>query len=86
MTDLRVEKYDLKEVTAKKQSLSKHVAMVGGTAILALGLFGLVGCIEDGEHVGKQNNLLLEQQRFPPDDIYIMGGSGSWFVSILERA
>jgi len=49
MSDLRVESYGEKEVSAKKRSISRRVAAVGGAAVLTLGLFGLVGCVDEDE-------------------------------------
>jgi len=78
MDDLRVESYEAKEVAAKKRSISKRVAVAGGVIALTLGLFGLTGCVDGCVDVRGRND--------PPDFPYVVGGSGSWFVSILESA
>ena len=44
MDDLRVENYDAKEVEAKKQSISRRVAVASSAVAFTLGLFSLVGC------------------------------------------
>ena len=44
MDDLRVESYDANDVGAKKRSLSRRVAVVGGAVALTLSLFSLTGC------------------------------------------
>jgi len=83
MDDLRVESYDAKDVAAKKRSVLRRAAVAGGAATLLLGLFGLVllqGSV-DKEHVEEQTPQ-VEQRELPP----MPGGSGSWFVSILEEA
>ena len=105
MDDLRVESYDASEAAAKKRSISKRVAVVGGAVVLTLGLFGLVGCVDDEERVEEQAYQVEEQtsqtegraswlerlrERLrteppePPEPPPVVGGSGSWFVSVLE--
>jgi hypothetical protein len=42
MNELRVEKYDAKEVAAKKSSIIKRVA--GSAIVVTLSLFSLTGC------------------------------------------
>jgi len=68
MSDLRVERYDAEEVAAKKQSISKRVATVGGAVVLTLGLLGLAGCTD------------REEEEYVP----AVGGAGAWFISDLE--
>jgi hypothetical protein len=58
MNDLRVESYNANEVEAKKQLISKRVAVAGSAAALTLGLFNLAGCVEDVE---EQNPHALEE-------------------------
>ena len=90
MDDLRVESYDAKEFVSKKQSISKRVAVAGGTVVLTLSLFGLTGCIEDtDEQIDRfdRHYFFHEQIERPdsPSNYVYLGGSGSWFVSSLER-
>ena len=49
MDDLRVESYEMQEVAAKKQSISKRVAVAGCTLALTLGIFGLTACTDREE-------------------------------------
>ena len=103
MSDLRVESYGSKEVADKKQSISKRVAAVGGAALLTLGLFGLVGCVDDEERVEEERASQVRERTAqdeegpslrerirerlrpePPEPPPVVGGSGSWFVSVLE--
>ena len=81
MDGLRVESYDEKEVAAKEQALLKRVVVAGSAVVLTLGLFGLVLLRSgaDREHVEEQI-YQVEERELPP----MPGGSGSWFVSILE--
>ena len=72
---LRVESYDESEIVAIKQSLKGRIAVMSGVIVLTLGLFGLVSCVDEGERVEQQ----------PPQPPYTLGGSGSWFISTLER-
>ena len=101
MNDLRVESYSSNEVAAKKQSISKRVVAVGSAIVLTLGLFSLAGCVDDEERVEEQTSQVEEQtsqaeertpliERLiprppPPPPPPTPGGSGSWFVSVLER-
>jgi len=89
MNDLRVEVYGANEVAAKKQSMSKRVAMVSGAVVLTLGLFGLVGCVEEQSPSDEEPYPIVDEQVPPDEEFYdfplILGGSGSWFVSVLER-
>ena len=78
MDDLRVENYDEKEVVTKKRSILKRAAVVGGVIVTVLGLFGLVSCINNENRTERSTSQGIE--RHPPAP----GGSGSWFVSILE--
>jgi len=73
MDDLRVENYDAAEITTKKREVLGRMAVVGGAIVLTLGLFGLNSCIDRDR---------TEERGRPVD---VMGGSGSWFVSVLER-
>jgi len=83
MDDLRVETYGANEVAAKKQSISRRVALVGGAVVLTLGLFSLTGCVNDEEYVEEQTYQVEEQDL---QDLRIpLGGSGSWYISVLER-
>ena len=70
MDDLRVENYDAKEVDAKKQSISRRVAVASSAVAFTLGLFSLVGCEPPSPHVQD-----------PP---IVAGGAGSWFHSYWE--
>ena len=79
MDDLRVENYGAEEVSAKKRSISKRVAVAGGAVVLTLALFSLTGCVEDEERIEGEPYWVEERMPPPP------GGSGSWFISILER-
>ena len=81
MDDLRVENYDAKEVAAKKRSILKRVVVAGGAIVLTLGLFSLASCVGREERVEEQI-YQVEERELPP----MPGGSGSWFVSILESA
>jgi len=105
MNDLHVESYDAEEVAAKKQAISKRVAIAGSATAVTLGLFLLSGCSHK-EHIIRQ--LLQIEERatqideettpddeeitlddeiiFPFGDVMVVGGSGSWFISILESA
>ena len=84
MDDLHVENYDEKEVTSKKRSVSKRVAVAGSAVVLTLGLFGLVLLrgSADREYAEEQTPHVEERRELPP----MPGGSGSLFVSILEEA
>lgn len=83
MDDLRVESYDAEKVVAQKQSILKRATMAGGAVVLTLGLFSLSGCVDDRERGEEQTTHIEErEEQFP----YVVGGSGSWFISILERA
>jgi len=77
MNDLRVESYDAKEVADKKRSISKRAVVAGCAIVLALGVFSLVGCDSDEEY---DENRGRDEERY-----FVLGGSGSWFVSIVER-
>jgi len=84
MDDLHVESYDEKEIAAKKRSVSKRIAAAGGVVVLTLGVFGLVLLqgSADSEYAEEQTPQVEERRELPP----MPGGSGSWFVSILEEA
>ena len=100
MNDLRVESYGANEVAVKKQSISKRVAVASGAVVLTLGLFGLVGCVDEQIPPVEEPPPIVEEQVPPVEDppiivedpappvedpyFYINGGSGSWFVSVLE--
>ncbi|MCL2566445.1 MAG: hypothetical protein FWE24_11670 [Defluviitaleaceae bacterium] len=81
--DLRVEHYDAREAAAKKRKIIKRAAVVGSTVVIALGLFGLALLLSNsgGEQEGGSGTQ-VEGRELPP----VPGGSGSWFVSVLERA
>jgi len=78
MDDLRVESYAEEDVIAKKRAASKRAIVAGGAIVLALGMFSLVGCVNDEECDGGQACRCDEH-------LFVVGGSGSWFVSVLER-
>ena len=79
MNNLRVESYETKEVADKKQKISKRVAATG--AVVVLGLFGLTSLAGCDTIDREQVQTTPSPSPFP----HILGGSGSWFVSILER-
>ena len=89
MNDLRVEIYNPEEVANKKRLISKRAA--GGAIVLTLGLFSLTGCDYVRELVNEQTSQVEDRVITPPpprdwDELPPMpGGSGSWFVSVLER-
>ena len=87
--DLRVENYDAEKVAAKKRSIKRRVAVAGGVVALTLGLFGLMdyaewrrgeaGEVIDIRTIEELSIQEIEELRMT------MGGSGSWFASVLER-
>ena len=92
MNDLRVESYNTKEVVDKKRLITKRAAMAGGTVLLTLGLFGLVGC-EDVNRAEERPAQIDEQysdvEEYTDVEEQIpmpAGGFGAWYISVLERA
>jgi len=99
MNDLCVESYDAKEVADKKQSMSKRMTVAGSAIVLTLGLFSLVGCDDNYIERGEEKTSQVEEQDYLVEPYEILptptptpfapapltlGGSGSWFVSVLE--
>jgi len=91
MDDLRVESYDEKEVAAKKRSTLKRVALAGGAIVLILGMFGILWGRDDNRSAEGETYQQLEdetprdEERAPEHIYFTLGGSGSWFTSVLER-
>ena len=78
MDDFRVENYDAKEVEAKKQAILKRVDSNAFEKGYNCG-FGC-GCATVMLALGLFGLVVLSFS------VQYVGGSGSWFVSILEEA
>jgi len=74
MEDLRVETYDTNDVEDKKKLIKKRVILASGAILVTLGLFGLTGCDDTRRLIDN-----LDPRPTP----MVVGGSGSWFLSIL---
>jgi len=81
MDDLRVESYNPNDVEEKKKLIKKRVALAGGVIVLTLGLFSLTGC-DDSRRLTEQPTQVTEEEQI----FWRLGGSGSWFTSVLERS
>jgi len=79
MEYLRVESYDHNEVEDKKKLIKKRAVLASGAVLVTLGLFGLTGC-DDSRRLTEQPS------QTPHYTEFWNGGSGSWFVSFLERS
>jgi len=67
--DLKVEPYDEKEVKSKKRIILKRVAITGGAILFIVGVVFALVYTGGG----------------PAPVTFLLGGSGSWAVSVHER-
>ena len=74
MEKLSVKPYDPKEAVAKKQRILKSTVATGCALVLMLSMFSLTGCRDNENNDDDQS------------EWHVVGGSGSWYVSIIENA
>jgi len=84
--ELEVEAYSPHELKSKKRRIVTRVVVAGVIVVIAMGVAGLV---VNFYYRTKEPNTQTEPttQTRPVDDFRgnVLGGSGSWFLSRLER-
>jgi hypothetical protein len=82
--ELEVEAYSPHELKSKKRSIVTRVAVAGVIVAIGMGVTGLVVNFYYPDLLGTKEPTT---QTRPVDDFRgnVLGGSGSWFLSRLER-
>ncbi|MDR2547777.1 MAG: hypothetical protein LBC96_09805 [Lachnospiraceae bacterium] len=80
--ELEIEAYSPHELKSKKRGISTRVAIAGVVVVVAIGITGLMVnfIYPDALHN------VIDAKRITTDPYYnVVGGSGSWFLSRMER-
>jgi hypothetical protein len=79
--ELEVETYSQHELKSKKRNIVARVAIAGVVVVAAIGIAGLA----INFHLNKSGNDKNVVQTWDYRNYNVMGGSGSWFLSRMER-
>ena len=79
--ELEVEAYSPHELKSKKRGISTRVAIAGVVVVVAIGIAGLVISFYYSNESGNDKNVAQPTER----NYNVLGGSGSWFLSRMER-
>jgi hypothetical protein len=82
--ELKIEAYSPHELKSKKRRIVTRVAVAGVIVAVGMGVAGLVINFYNSDSLGTKEPTTQTQ---PVDDFRgtVLGGSGSWFLSRLER-
>ena len=80
--ELEVENYSPHELKSKKRAISTRVAIAGVVVVVAIGIAGIVISYHYLNESGNDKNVV---QTIDNANYNVMGGSGSWFLSRMER-
>ena len=82
--ELEVENYSPHELKSKKRSIATRIAIAGVVVVISIGIAGLVINYYYPDTMDNIKNTV--QSTIDSDwNTNVIGGSGSWFLSRLER-
>jgi len=96
--ELEVEAYSPHELKSKKRGISTRVAIAGVVVVAAIGIAGLTIRYHYSNELGNDENVVqtidedeknvvqtIDENKRNYTDYSVLGGSGSWFLSRMER-
>jgi len=80
--ELEVEAYSPHELKSKKRKIVARIAIAG---VVVVAVIGVAGLIINFVYSGDLQNVIDTIRNATDSNYNVMGGSGSWFLSRMER-